>query len=496
MSQYNSSAELDSQKCSGCKKMLTPNMFYRRGTIWKTCNACSALHTARRKEETAGRQQAQIVWPGHRTRDPLDDYAMALDRRLRELQDDYARQQQAFEHQQQQQFELRSTDPSTALDYLLSPTFDFEPSPQEIYEQQLRMNGINTAMDLNQDAGQGMIPASEDPNISADVRAFLTELEQMPQERFDFEEYATNELQGEYFYLTGEKYDGEPYPIRNSNLDDQMDIDSLTAYQIGELMEVDSTHQDTTVQQLTTPAAPEPLPLSGPPLPLSGPHQDTTIQHFTTPAAPEPLSLSEFFGSFRATQDLLRQPESSEHGLTGEALVTHLISEYGLSVRLEALFRRWSGHDGTGHGKLHHFYQELYAIHQMEVKQQCTPWTPLSGWLVIYEQEFTVFAESYELFAQESWQAKRKYQARKLRLSKQLKIDLRDTFTEQMESTEQELCKALVELTGRTEREVKHALQVELRAVARKVKNDCLNKGILFMDMDRFGKYKFAEEES
>ena len=477
MNQYNSSSELDSQKCSGCKKMLTPNMFYRRGTIWKTCNTCSATHTARRKEETlraktAGRQQAQTVWPGmdayhtvgHRTREPLDDYAMALDHRLREIQDVYATQQQAFEHHQQQQFEMRSTDPGTALDYLLSPTFDFEPSPQEIYEQQLRMNGMNTVMDFNQGAGQGMIPASEDPSISANLRAFLAELEQTPQERFDFEEYATNELQGEDFDLTGGKYEAEPYIIQDANLDGQMDIDSLTADQVRDLMEIDSTHQDTTIQQ------------------------------FTTPAAPEPLSLSEFFGSFRATQDLLRQPESSEHGLTGEALVAHLISEYGLSVRLEALFRRWSGHDGTGHGKLHHFYQELYAIHQMEVKQQCTPWTPLSGWLVIYEQEFSVFAESYELFAKESWQAKRQYQARKLRLSKQLKIDLRDTFTEQMESTEQELRKVLVELTGRSEREVKQALQVELQAVARKVRNDCLNNGILFMDKDRFGKYKFVED--
>ena len=63
-----------------------------------------------------------------------------------------------------------------------------------------------------------------------------------------------------------------------------------------------------------------------------------------------------------------------------------------------------------------------------------------------------------------------------------------------MESTEQELRKVLVELTGRSELEVKQALQVELQAVARKVKNDCLNNDVLFMDKDRFGKYKFVED--
>ena len=475
----NTSFEQDSRKCSKCRKMLIPYMFYRRGAVWKTCNDCSNAATVKRKTETlqantARYQQAHTVRPGY----GMNAYHTALDLRALELQGEYARAQEAFERQQQQQYEMRGMASSTALDYLLSPHVDFEPSPWEMYQQQLRMNGRNTAMHFNQGAGQGMNPVSQDPNDSADFRAFLTELEQMPQPHFDFEEYAANELQGDYIDL---KEDESLSNFDEMDVDESIcqDVASLTVDQVRDLMAFDSTHQDTTIQQSLTPATPGPAPapaLAPAPAPV-----------------PASLSLSSFFTSFRATQDLLRQPESPEHGLTGDALVAHLISEYGLAVRLEVLSRRWSGYDRTANGKLHQFFQELWSIHQMEVKKQCTPWTPLSGWLVIYEQEFNDFATDYELFAKVSWQAQRKYQARKLRLSRQLKIDLRDTFTTEKESSEQELCKIFVELTGRSEHEVKKALQVELQNVARKVNGDCLNNGILFMDQDRFGRYKYVE---
>lgn len=471
MFQSNSSSGLDMKKCSRCKKTTFPNMFYRRGATWKTCNACSAASSAAHaanRQETLRANTSPTVWPGN-------DAYITAGYRILQLQGEHARAQQEFEHYQQQRYEQV---PSTALGYLMSPV-PFEPSPQEMYQQQRRMNGMDAVVDSNQGAGQGRIPASDD-QISANLRAFLNEMEQQPLP-FNFEEYAANELQAEY--------QAEPSIIQDSNLDaPQMDsvLESLTVDQLRDWLELDSsTPQDSTSQPFTAPA--DPAPVS-----LNPTHYHTPVQQFTTPAEP-PLSLSGFFSSFSATQDLLRQPESPEQGLTGRALIAYLISEFGLASRLEALYHRWSGKDHSGNGHLHQFFQELYSMHQLEANNQATPWEPLSGWLVIYEQEFGAFAADYELYAEVSWQEKRKYQARKLKLSRQLKMELRDAYKEQMESTELELRKAFVELTGRSEHEVKKALQKELQNVARKVKGDCLNNGILFIDKDRYGKYKFVE---
>ncbi|KAG9200918.1 hypothetical protein G6514_006480 [Epicoccum nigrum] len=411
-------------------------MFYRRGAIWKTCNACSAAQTARRKEETlrantAQYQQAQTAWPG------MDVFHMAGHQILGH-QGEYARAQQAFEHRQQQQFESMPRISNSALDYLWSED-TFEPSPQEVLEQQLCMNGMP--------AGQGMTSSIiHGPNTSADLRDFLIELEQQPLPLFDFEEYAANELH-------------KSSHRAQMDVDEPVNVDTMMWDQAQTLLAFDSSDYETTIPQVTA------------------------------PTKPAPLSFSSFFTTFNPTQDLMQQPSSPRLGLTGEARATHLIAEYGLAVRLQALYHRWSGHDHRGNGQLHQFFTELYAIHQMEVKHNFTPWLPFSGWLVIYEQEFNDFATDYELFAHMSWQSKRHCQARKLRLSRSLKSDLRDTFKEQMASSEQELRKLLVELTGRSEKEVGGALRKELLTVQQTVKNDCAAKGILLIPVNKYGEY-------
>jgi hypothetical protein len=68
MFQSNSSSGLDMKKCSRCKKTTFPNMFYRRGATWKTCNACSAASSAAHaanRQETLRANTSPTVWPGN-----------------------------------------------------------------------------------------------------------------------------------------------------------------------------------------------------------------------------------------------------------------------------------------------------------------------------------------------------------------------------------------------------------------------------------------------
>lgn len=492
--------------CTGCRRPYLMEMFFRRGSIWKSCNACSEARTNKRRQETldAGTTSEAMIYQ-----------RMAALQLSQHQQYELMTQQQAFEYQQQQTFEMyyyqreqRRQDPRMNLDYLLADPAVYAPSPLEIYEQQRRMAQytqeqqsellahelqaypIDQHQAIGQGANQGMLQDREsfDPNTNScesfdpltngeQINLIWTELSRDS----NFEVNLANAVQAELFEMAcSSKTSSTSEELYN------LDTEFADLYYRKDSVIASGFDGESYMLQATTPVDVDMEMVGGVSVPAEN-FLDLTAEdvqaHLRAPTKSgrktqkksAPLCLAPYFEQFNAAVDLLNQPDLPCHDLVGEALLTQLISELSLSFRLAELHRLYCS---NAMRKSNRFWQEVGRLDKLEKDGKCVPWGPLSDWLVLFENAKEELLDTYD-GVDHDWKMENKMRGHMILLARTLKSDLINMTNLRTEACKEGLLKLFVEYTGREEAVVKTALAKQVRLVKAGVIQDCKSNGIL-----------------
>jgi hypothetical protein len=188
------------------------------------------------------------------------------------------------------------------------------------------------------------------------------------------------------------------------------------------------------------------------------------------PRKAAPTCLHTFFADFIPAQDILRQPSSTPiPSLTGLPLVTHLISQLALAIRLCEVHRRWN------RMKRADWHKEVQLLIRLENDEHITPWAPLSDWFVIYELGLEEVLEQDSAASRSA--TDRKFA--KERMVRKVKAELQQVATQLIGQTTEALFETLKQVSGFAEEEVKADLDRQLKLVQSKVREDCKVSGCL-----------------
>lgn len=518
------------KKCSTCKRSALEETFFRKGKVWKTCNECSTKTHNRRKAESA--YATALMYENLRLRirglcigEPigLQNGRGEVQQRLAQMAERIEIERQHFEQQRQQQQDQRMT-----LEYLLADDL-YDPAPLELYEQrrqflhqaqQLNVQGslqspsnqqpvtyqnlqpelfqesfLTYPMDPNQGTNQGMLPDYEplDPNLYFDFGAddeqqagcSWIDLTGPGDQEIHFEECLANALRAdlqlddgfqqssfdeldELFDIGMNRADSmftkgpdDPFLTPDYTVEAASDVDMVDSVPIIAQEDVSESNANDGLGERKTPAKRVRKPRNKSP----------------------PFSLNEYFTDFNASADILRQPVSPDHDLTGAALNTHLISELVLAVRLAQMHRRWSKM------KQIKWLKEVNVLVNLENKGTITPWGPLSDWLTLYELDMEDILDKYGHDKNLDWQAKTEVKVDMKRFAISFKAELRRKANELIEQNMTALLKLFWEGSGLGERMVKIELNKQLRFLEEAVVQDCQNNGVLRLKLGQWGTY-------
>ncbi|KAF1364583.1 hypothetical protein EJ07DRAFT_151841 [Lizonia empirigonia] len=507
------------KRCSNCRNSAPEEGFFRRGKVWKTCNECANKASNRRKAEYDNlRQRMEGLSIEQRQVPPMPEH-IHLGRR-----------------QLQQQFGLQEQlpDQRMTVEYLLNDPDPYEPTPLELHEQRRRRishtqqffeseslqvppeqqllhhQDLEPELFAQPSPSVPVHPSLEtlpqyemlDPNIYShfgidgeeNLHSSWSDIPGLDDQELDFDECLANALQGDM--QRGQGY-GQPsleFEYADNGIlqaDSLFPMDLMNDRQVryeplpngfDATMDVNMANFDQAAAQENGPqitagdvqALCEASFLSGNQIPDREPHPELA-----------PYSLHHIFTDFNASEDILRQPATPIHAqdLTGEALAKHLISEFGLAVRLSEMYRRWRLM------KQAKFLKEVNVLVSLEAKDTITPWGPLSDWLTLYETELEEILDQYGENKTLDWKMKRELQLCKKRLERKIKTALRLSALELIDQNTDALLKLFLEGSKHPERKVKTELKRQLRIVQTEIARDCADNGVLRLKMGPVGAY-------
>lgn len=474
------------KKCSNCRISAPEEGFSRRDKVWKTCNECANKATNRRKAEYDNlRQRMEGLSIGQRQLPPMPEHIHLGRRQL-----------------QQSGLQEQLPDQRMTVEYLLNDPDPYEPTPLELHEQRRRLAQPSPSLPVHPNLET--LPPYEmlDPNIYSpfgtggdeNLYSSWPDIPGLDDQELNFDECLANALQGDM--QPGQGY-GQPSLEFEYADNGFLQADSLFPMDLmndrhfryeplpdgfDAMMDVNMANFDQAAAQENGPrvtaedvqALCEAAFLSSNQIPDREPHPELA-----------PYSLDHIFTGFNASEDILRQPVTSIHAqnLTGETLAKHLISEFGLAVRLSEVYRRWRPM------KQAKFLKEVNVLVSLEAKNAITPWGPLSDWLTLYETCLEEILDHYGENKTLDWKIKRELQLCKKRMERKIKTSLRLLALELIDRNTDALLKLILEGSKHPECKVKTALKRQLRSVQTAIARDCAENGVLRLKMGSVGAY-------
>lgn len=187
-----------------------------------------------------------------------------------------------------------------------------------------------------------------------------------------------------------------------------------------------------------------------------------------------PVELKLYFERFDPSLDLLNQPDSPHVALTGVARFTQLLSELSLSLRLSELHR----HLGRMRKK-NVFMKAVSDLEKLESDNECTPWAPLSDWLLLYTNAKEEILDSFDLSKKLDKRENFSLRGQLVKLEGSVRKDLIKTAHTRLEASLEGMLELLMELTGHEKQDVQTALDRQIRIMKKAVAADCLANGVL-----------------
>jgi hypothetical protein len=440
--------------CSKCRHQRPKSIFFRNSRTWATCNICSGVSTTKRNAET---RDATIRYGICGYNDVAQRIAVlpigpqqSNDLMAQELT--FQQQQQLFVEKCWQQLQLLQ--PQMTLGYLLDDHYQLSPSPLEVaeeyYRQQLQnvqllmpkdfitpTDSLQASYSWNNSCPVTQQPAAQEDDLDLDFEnAFLSGIAEMNYEE-SIKQHVAND-----------------FGSCNVGDSDMMDVNSEIV--------VDGIHHAIGAQEAASQAQQE-----------TANHAHTSIPAKHVRQKLRPFTLDPYFADFNPSEDLLRQPPSPNHNLTGNDLAKHQVRELGLALRLSLLPSHWHN---TRHNN---WYKEIEKLDQLEESGRITAWGPLSDWLVMYENGLENILETYPIGTELNPTVAYKVRAAKAALFKSLRESIRDEAERLLQENKEALLMFFVERSGRAQGTVKLALDRQLRRMKNAIEQDCALHGIL-----------------
>lgn len=439
--------------CSQCRCHRNEDLFFRKGKLWKTCNICSEASTAKRHAET---QDARAGYGTGEYNDLVQRIAV-LPIGSQESNDLMA-QQLAFLQQQQHFFEqywhqLRLLYPKMTLDYLMYDQIQCEPSPLEQAEEYYRQH-FQTVQLFNP---EDFVASADDPwaNYSWTDSCPVTRQRATGEDGFDsdLEKKIRSGVAGMDYEESIKQHVINGFGSHSFEDSGMMDVNN--EFNVDEIHTIRVQEAATQTQQEATDQAHASIP-------------DKRVRQRLLP-----FNLDPYFADFNPSEDLLRQPASPKHDLTGEDLAKHQICELGLALRLSLLPKHWHGTKQTN------WYKQIEKLDCLEESGQITAWGPLSDWLVMYENGLESILEAYPIGTELNPKMAYKVRAAKAALFRSLRESMRDEAQRLFLENKEALLKFFVERSGQAQESVRLALDRQVRRMKNAIEQDCAVHGIL-----------------
>ena len=202
---------------------------------------------------------------------------------------------------------------------------------------------------------------------------------------------------------------------------------------------------------------------------------------------PPPISLQDYFATFDASADILRQPASPPPVETWSDKIEHHISELGHAIRLSALHKRWR--NTRNRTKL---LKEANVLVKLERDGLINPWGPLDDLMTLYDNGAEdILTTNGGHGAKLDWHAAKQVELGKQRLTNSLKYDLLEKANELTKQNVAALFELFVDAFGHehTHYRIKLALNEQVRRMEGIVADDCKKRGVMRLKTDQWGAY-------